>query len=376
MSNAEKLLCELIALRSVNPAFLSAGHKDAGELRVANFLANAGKKMGLDCELQNALPDRPNVIIRLLPKNKIKQRILLAPHLDTVPAADEKQFSPEKKNRRIYGRGACDTKGSGAAMFSALVRLSHAKSRPTETEIIFAGLVDEESGQGGSKALVANGIKANLAIVGEPTELKIVTAHKGSIWLRFETKGKSAHGARPELGKNAVHEMAQIVHLLETKYAAQLKKRRHPLLGYATISVGTIRGGTQPNIVPDSCVLTADRRTLPGEKEEKIRREISALLQQYRLKSALGKTKTVAGLPMETDLNIPLVRQFFHVANQTEAEGVDYFCDAAVLSSGGIPSVVFGPGNIAQAHTNDEWISLRSLNDANEMLFKFLQSLP
>jgi acetylornithine deacetylase/succinyl-diaminopimelate desuccinylase-like protein len=139
-----------------------------------------------------------------------------------------------------------------AAMFAALCEISRKGKRPAETEIIFAGLVDEEDAQAGSRALAAEHFKADLAIVGEPTSLRVVTAHKGSLWLRLETRGKAAHGSRPELGKNAIKSMAQIVCLLETRYAAELKRRRHPLLGTATVSVGVIAGGTQPNIVPEA----------------------------------------------------------------------------------------------------------------------------
>src|SRR5205823_2921844 len=176
--------------------------------------------------------------------------------------ADKIQFTPRRKNGRLYGRGACDTKGSVAAMLGALCELTRLKQRPRETEIIFVGLVDEENAQAGSRAFAAGKLKADLAIVGEPTECKVVTAHKGSLWLRLETHGKSAHGARPDLGRNAVHAMSRIVDTLETDYAMQLRRRRHPLLGHATINVGTIHGGTQPNIVPDNCAITIDRRTL------------------------------------------------------------------------------------------------------------------
>ena len=166
----------------------------------------------------------------MLPRNKIKQTILLAPHLDTV-GADESQFIPQRKNGRLHGRGACDTKGSVAAMLTALCELAEAKSRPLETEIVFAGLIDEEHAQAGSRALAASGFNADLAIVGEPTKLQVVTAHKGSLWLQLETRGQAAHGATPQLGKNAVHEMARVVGILETDYAAQLRRRKHKLLG-------------------------------------------------------------------------------------------------------------------------------------------------
>lgn len=376
MIDTAKLLCELIAIPSVNPSFVAEDYQHAGESRVADFLAALAKKNGLETEFQKALPGRSNLLARLTPTGKIKQRILLAPHLDTVPVADDAQFSPITKGGKIYGRGACDTKGSVAAMFSALCQLAQSKKRPTETEIIFAGLVDEENRQSGSQAFVASGLKADLAIVGEPTEAQIVTAHKGSLWLRLETKGKAAHGARPELGQNAVHEMAQIIDLLETKYRAQLRKRRHPLLGHATSNVGTVRGGTQPNIVPDYCDISVDRRMLPGETESSVRREIKKLLADAGKKATLKNYKTLSGLAMEADWKQPLIQQFFRTTGQTKPVGVDYFCDASILSNGGIPSVVFGPGNIAQAHTKDEWISIRSLNQATGLLSKFLSSLP
>lgn len=376
MTDTEKLLRELVALPSVNPAFLPANDPRAGERCVAEFLAATAAHAGLSIDLQEALPGRPNLIATLSPSKKVKQRILLAPHLDTVMAATPDQFTPCTKNGRLYGRGACDTKGSIAAMLSAVIQLAKQKNRPQETEIVFAGLIDEENAQAGSRGLVKSGLKADLAIVGEPTELQIITAHKGSIWLRFETHGKAAHGSRPDLGRNAVHEMAQIVDLAETTYAAQLRKRRHPLLGAGTISVGTISGGIQPNIVPDCCVAKADRRTLPGETDASVHAEILALLAKHKLCADVTSVKQAPCLPMETDSKLPLVRQFLQSVGQAQPAGADYFCDASVLARAKIPSVVFGPGNIAQAHTVDEWISLKSLERGTALLLGFFASLP
>ncbi|HVV70272.1 MAG TPA: M20/M25/M40 family metallo-hydrolase, partial [Verrucomicrobiae bacterium] len=360
MTKTEKLLRELIALPSVNPAFLPAGDPRSGEERVAEFLAATAARAGLDVTLQSVLPGRPNLWAQLTPSGKVKKRVLLAPHLDTV-IASEVQFHPQKKHGRLYGRGACDTKGSVAAMLCALGELASSRQRPTETEIIFLGLIDEEDGQAGSRAIARSGLKADLAIVGEPTCLRVVTAHKGSIWMRLETRGKSAHGSRPELGRNAVLEMARIVTLLETEYAAQLARKRHPLLGTATVSVGTICGGAQANIVPDQCTISVDRRTLPGESQAGVWRETQALLRQAGLRARLADDKQAPCLPLETDPALPLVAQFLRTTGQRRAAGVNYFCDAAVLAGAGIPSVAFGPGDIAQAHTADEWISLKSL---------------
>jgi acetylornithine deacetylase/succinyl-diaminopimelate desuccinylase-like protein len=377
MSDTAKLLSELIALPSVNPAFLPAGDVRAGEERISDFLAAKAARAGLEIEFQKALPGRVNLIARLRPKNKIAQTILLAPHMDTVPAASEKQFMPRKDGDRLFGRGACDTKGSVAAMLSALCVLAKSRQRPRTTQIIFAGLVDEESAQAGSRVLARSNLKADLAIVGEPTGLQVVTAHKGNIWLQLKTQGKAAHGSRPELGRNAVHTMARVVEALETDYAAMLRKRhRHPLLGHATVNVGTIRGGTQPNIVPDSCVITIDRRTLPRETESGVKREIETFLARKKLQATFSSARNAPCLPMETDASLPLVRQFLRSVGQRKPAGVHFFCDAAILAEGGMPSVVFGPGDIAQAHTADEWISLRSLERAKDMLVRFLSSQP
>jgi len=424
MTRTEKLLAELIALPSVNPAFLPAHHPKAGEKSVADFLASVAARAGLEVEFQPVLPGRSNVIARLPPRGKIRRTLLLAPHLDTVNA-DDSQFVPRRKDGRLHGRGASDTKGSVAAMLTALCELAEAKSRPVETEIVFAGLIDEENAQAGSRALVGsarvpraesgvapdsskkqtdliekpgeksfrrdaengtpeacappNGnfipMKAALAIVGEPTRLQVVTAHKGSLWLKLETRGRAAHGSAPQLGQNAVHEMARIVDWLETDYAARLRRRRHPLLGSGTVSVGMISGGTQPNIVPDRCSITIDRRTLPGETETGVCREITALLRAKKLSAKISSTKLAPCLPLETNPKLPLVRQFLRSAGQRRPAGVDFFCDAAVLSAGSIPSVAFGPGDIAQAHTADEWISLDSLERGKNLLLNFLKSL-
>jgi acetylornithine deacetylase/succinyl-diaminopimelate desuccinylase family protein len=374
----DRLLAELIAIPSVNPAFGCEKGEFLGELRVAEFLAGRAVSAGLPVEFHEVLPQRPNLLTRLSPTGKVRRRVLLAPHLDTIglPGAWTNLFRPVRRRGRLYGRGSCDTKGSVAAMFTALLRLADSGRRPEQTEITFAGLIDEESAQAGSRALVSKGLRADLAVVGEPTCLKVVTAHKGDLWFSLDTRGKAAHGSRPELGRNAVHEMARIVDVLETEYAARLKERRHPVLGHATINVGSISGGAQPNVVPARCQITIDRRTLPGENERTVRKEIGTLLRAHDLRATLVNIRKASCVPLDTDAKLPLVRHFLDTAGQAEPAGVDFFCDAAVLGEAGIPSVVFGPGDIAQAHTADEWISLSSLERTTDLLERFLRSLP
>lgn len=377
MSDVSQLLLELIARPSVNPAFLPANDPRAGEKRVADFLAATAAQAGLDVESQEVFPNRANLIVRLLPSGRVRQRILLAPHMDTVGVVSDEQFNPVVKNGRLYGRGACDTKASVAVMLASLVELAAARKKPVETEIALAALVDEENGQMGSRFLVRSGLEADLAIVGEPTQLRVVTAHKGDLWLQLETRGKAAHGSRPELGRNAVHLMAQIVHLLETDYARRLRRRRHALLRHATINVGTIIGGRQPNIVPDRCAIRVDRRTIPGENDSAVKRELMSFIRKRGFSATMVDTKNEEPAPpLETDPRLPLVQQLLRSAGQRKPAGVDFFSDAGVLAAGGIPSVLFGPGDIAQAHTADEWVALSQLERGMNVLRRFFATLP
>lgn len=372
---SSKLLGDLIALPSVNPAFLPPGHPRAGEHRVAEFLEHDASRRGLEVQHQRALDSRSNLIVRLRPPGEVKHRVLLAPHMDTINASDE-AFVPRVQSGRLHGRGACDTKGSIAAMFTALCALADSGKRPLNTEIMFVGLIDEEHAQAGSRAFAAGPLKATLGIVGEPTGAKIVTSHKGSVWLSVRTQGKAAHGSQPHHGRNAVCEMAKLVTALQERYAPQLSARNHPLLGSPTWSIGTICGGTQANIVPDACEIMVDRRTLPGETESSTIAEVENFIAQNALSGFVSSAKVSECLPLETSPDLPWVRSLMRAANQPEPLGAHYFCDASVLAQGGTPSVVFGPGDIAQAHTNDEWIDLENLERAEAILTAFLRDLP
>jgi succinyl-diaminopimelate desuccinylase len=376
MTRTLKLLRDLIAVPSVNPAFLPPNHPRAGEKPVADLLAATAARSGMEIQWQKVYPGRSNLLARLSPATRPRQRVFLAPHMDTVGVANEAQLTPRLAGGRLHGRGACDTKGSVAAMMAAICEVAEGGRRPAATEIIFAGLVDEEMAQAGSRALAKSGPRADLAIVGEPTKLRVVTCHKGDLWLELEAHGRAAHGSRPELGRNAVLEMARIVELLETKYADALRRRRHPVLGHATVNVGTIEGGTQTNIVPARCAITVDRRTIPGETDAGVRREIQRCLKRNGFKATLSSTKAASCRPLETRADLPLVRQFMRCAGQARPAGVDFFCDAAVLAEGGTPGVVFGPGDIAQAHTEDEWVSVAEVERARNILVNFLRSLP
>lgn len=375
-------LSELIAIPSVNPAFLPSGDRRAGESAAADWVACQARAAGLDVEVKDAAPGRPCVQATLAPLGRPRRRVCLAPHLDTVGEPNlDTQLRPRTAAGRVWGRGACDTKGCVAAMLGALTSVARSGHRPQETELLFLGLPDEENGQAGSRwfarhyrPLQTNG---DLAVVGEPTRLHVVTAHKGDLWLRLRTRGRAAHGATPHRGRNAVRAMARVVEALAGEYADSLEKRPpHPLLGRPTINVGSIQGGRQPNIVPDSCEIAVDRRTTPGEDEAGVRREIAAFLRKRRLKVEFDNLRLAPCEPLETDPTHPLVCALMQAAARRTTEGVHYFCDASPLAAGGLPSVVFGPGDIARAHTADEWISVESLEKGQRILEKFLRSLP
>ncbi len=371
-----RLLQDLIALPSVNPAFFSDPQLH-GEHRVAAFLESAARRQGLDVESQAVVPGRSNLLVRLSPRGEVRHRVLLAPHMDTVgEPAYALQLTPVVRDGRIYGRGACDTKGSVAAFFQSLLNVAASGPRPNHTEILFVGLIDEENMQLGSRHFAQHGPQGDLAIVGEPTGLEIVTAHKGDVWLRLRTTGRSAHGATPHRGKNAVTAMARIVLALETEYAAELAARpAHPRLGRPTVNVGRIDGGRQPNIVPAECTIDIDRRTLPGETETGVRREIIALLRRHGLKASYDNLRTSPCEPLDTCPDLPLVRSLTRAAGRKGTRGVHYFTDAAPLAAGGTPSVVFGPGDIAQAHTEREWLAISQLEKSIQILERFLRAL-
>ena len=375
-SELTRFLCDLIAIPSVNPSLGGETLHQNGEEEVVSFLIEKANRLGITAQRQAVLPGRKNVIFRLKPKGFVKQKVLLAPHLDVVPG-DRKLFSPKTRNGKIYGRGACDTKGSMAAFFTAFCELAKNKGAPKETEIIFAGLVDEEFGQAGSRKLAEKGPKADLAIAGEPTNLQVVTAHKGNIWLRLKTKGKAAHGATPEKGKNAISLMTPLLQVLFQDYPEILRGRKHPLLGHPTLNVGKISGGSQANIVANSCILELDRRTLPGESETSIKKEFISLFKSKNLPiPAFEFTRSVPCPPLDTDPNLPLVKDLLKASGKRKPRGVPYFTDASPLARGGTPSVVFGPGDIAQAHSENEFVEIKQLKKAQDIISTFLKNLP
>lgn len=372
-NNVIELLQALVRIPSVNPHG-DAGVAETGEKKCAEFTGDFLKSIGARVELREVQPGRPNVI-GMFPTDKPgRDRIIFAPHTDTVSVAGMtiEPFSGELRDGRVRGRGASDTKGTMAAMLWALFELRE-KIPALPYEIWFAGLVSEEAGQDGSKAfsaelradLDARGLKA-FAVVGEPTGLDIVHAHKGALWLTLTTRGRAGHASAPEKYDNAIYKMTDIIRCIRDEIAPELKKMTDPILGSPTVSVGVCRGGSKTNIVPDLCVAEVDIRTIPGEFDtlDFVSKKLRAVCPEVEIVPLVSP-------PLYTDPAHPLIRAL--EAAGGKCAGASWFCDASILAQAGIPAVAAGPGSIAQAHTADEWLAVADLQAGVEFYKRFLE---
>lgn len=370
-------LCQaLVRIPSVNPDG-DPGFGRTGEADIAMFVADFLRQCGAEVVLEEVLPNRPNVIGRIpSDADGAKPRIVFGPHLDTVGVGGMTvdPFGGEVRGGRLFGRGACDTKGPMAAMLWALWELRD-EIRRLPVEVHFAGFISEESDQHGSRHFAKHhGADYAFALVAEPTDLQTVFKHKGCLWADIETFGTAVHGARPELGENAILRMARLIKALDTDFRAQLwNAGDDEWLGRTTISFGMIRGGTRPNITADHCRLTVDVRFNPAISS--LGGPLPLLKAFVREFDATADVPTVAGgAPcLDTSPTDPFVLGL--VREGAALVGAPWFCDAAYLAESGIPAVAIGPGSITQAHTKDEWIDVAELEKGAEFWVRWLWSL-
>lgn len=370
------ILADLIRIKSVNPAY----DRESSEKHIQAFILDFFRKREILAEEQQVLDGRANVIAKLPGKNP-SRKIIFEAHCDTagVEGMTISPFEPQITNGRIYGRGACDTKAGLAAMMLAIADLKRTNLQsPCEVWVVSA--VDEEHTYRGVLKLL-EGLKAVAAVVSEPTEMKMAIASKGCLRWRITVRGKAAHSSKPRLGTNAIEHMARVVASLE-RDSAHLNKLYHPLLGNPTLNVGLIQGGTQVNVVPDTCWIELDRRLIPGEEPEKV-------LNSYRdvLYGVQGSGEQLEwsmeepmlqDLPMETSPDSAIVTR----ANQVLKElglrhspiGVPFGSDASKLARAGIPSIIIGPGDIEQAHTAGEYVEIEQVEKAF-LAYRHLMSL-
>jgi acetylornithine deacetylase/succinyl-diaminopimelate desuccinylase family protein len=370
-----ELLAELVRRPSQNPMGLPLSGPGFGEAAVTDFLEALFREWNLRYLRQPVLPGREN-IIAFCPGREGAPVFLWEAHQDTVPAGDMVEaFRPRIENGRLYGRGACDVKGALAAMLAALGRLM-AEPKERRYGIVLACVVDEEYTFRGVRELVKLPLEVHGAIVAEPTRLQIIVAHKGIVRWRIHTQGRSCHSSQPELGVNAIYRMAGVVQAVE-QYAEWLRSyRRDPRLGPATLSVGRIEGGISANIVPERCTIDLDRRVLPGEELDQVPKELADFLGRTIGPNGWHQEEPWMALPPlspegKEALVARLREAVYEVRGRADIGTVAYGTDASTLQAAGIPCVVFGPGDIAQAHTAEEWIALDELEQAAEILYRF-----
>lgn len=380
-SSLPRLLSELVACPSVTREALPDG---PGEADMADLCAGLLRALGADVRRTLLAPGRPNVIGVWEPPGKAEATILLAPHLDTVGVAGMTvpPFRLTAKAGRLHGRGACDTKGPTAALLWALQRWTRRPARARgNIRWVFAATSAEEEGSRGATSLIeqhvvrasetrGQGLPIDFAVALEPTDLRVVHAAKGILRLWIDTRGRAAHGARPELGQNAIYRMLPVASALERDVAPALAAKRHPLLGPATLNLSLINGGSGINVVPDRCRIGVDIRVHPG---------CPASFVLQRVRAACDSPSPRAAITIHNDFpsfETPRTNPWA-AALRRSARGwaaVPWFCDANVFSAAGIPSAAFGPGSIAQAHTRDEYILARELEAGAAAFERFLSA--
>ncbi len=348
------------------------------ESRVTAFLEEQLRALGCEFHRQRVVEGRDNLVATYTPPTPAPFSVMFEAHQDTVPVDGMivEPFGAKVEGGKLYGRGSCDVKAGGAVMLAAFARLVREKPAGS-AKVTLAFTVDEENGGLGVSHLMQSGLRADYAIVAEPTLLNIVNAHKGVARWALETSGRACHSSRPEQGVNAVYNMARLIRGIE-EYAQQLQSLPpDPVLGARTISVGRIGGGVSPNTVPDFCRAEVDRRLLPGETFDSATADLDAFLRALPgVDFPFTLTQASPGCtPLDPAQSVELVKRFGatidSVVGTHTVHSVPFGTDASRVAVGGVPSVVFGPGDIAQAHTKDEWIDLAQLEPAAEILFRF-----
>lgn len=374
MLASHRLLQDLVRLPSVNPMGRPVTGDTFFEVRVTDYLERIFRDLGVPVDRRPVAPKRDNIVARFQSPGA-RSTILWEVHQDTVPVDGMviEPFGGEVRDGRLYGRGSCDVKGGMAAMVTAFARLVREKPAGA-ANVTLACTVDEEHTFFGVQQLVKEGVRADFAIVAEPTRLQIVDAHKGVVRWKVRTEGRACHSSRPDQGVNAVYRMGHVLTAIEAYADRLIKSTTHPRLGPPTVSVGRIDGGVSVNTVPDGCVIEIDRRLLPGEDPQ-------AAWRDFR-----DQVTAAAGVPVVCDpvwmacpaldpgrsdeVRKRLGAAIDAVEGRHEVLAVPFGTDASSVAGAGIPAVVFGPGDIAQAHTKDEWIELDQVDRAAEILYR------
>lgn len=363
------LLRQLVRIDSRNPSLVNGAE---GEGPVAHALAATLRDWGFAVSLAEAAPGRPNVVARI--GRPGGRTLLFNGHLDVVGVEGMRHapFDAEERDGQLFGRGSADMKGGVAAMCAAAAR---AARQGLGGEIIVTAVVDEEYESLGTRALVASGVRADAAIVTEPTRLAVNPAHRGFVWAELDFRGRAAHGSRYDIGIDAIRHAGLVLAAFDQLQREVLDRRTHPLLGHASLHAATIAGGTGWSTYPERCTLRVERRTLPGETTEQVMREFEEVRQRVAAYDAtldVTLRHVLTQGPSDVPAGAPIVRAL-EEAMRAEGEsvlheGMSAWTDAAILNDAGIPAICYGPGDISLAHADEEWVPLDEVERATRVL--------
>ena len=374
MSEVTQLLADLVAIDSVNPDLVPGG---AGEGDVARFVAGWLEEAGLEVHLDEVRPGRPNVIA-VARGSGGGRTLMFNGHTDVVGAAGMADpFEPVVREGRMYGRGTYDMKGGLAA---CMVAVAEARKQDLRGDVILTAVMDEEYAGLGTTD-VAQKVRADAAVVAEPTEMELIVAHKGFVWLEVETRGVAAHGSRPDLGVDAIAKMGKVLVELERLNEGLMSDPAHPMLGSGTLHASLIEGGQELSTYPERCLLGVERRTIPGETPESVETQIEEILQRLAAADPQFEAtvrRTLDRAPMETAEDSPvatLIRQKGAAVTGREIEVTALWAwtDAASLAEVGIPAVLFGPAG-AGAHAVEEWVDLESVRQCAQIYRQVIEA--
>ena len=362
-------------------AIPSYSHMAMQEELISRYILDFLRDLGIESSRKEIEPGRYNVY-GVLPGSErdTAPSLMLTGHMDTVPAYDFKEaFEPREDGDYIYGRGTVDMKGALASMLCALAEIKE-EGRQLKGDLIFCAVADEEEAGIGTRSLIETGPSATYTVVGEPTGLAINLGHKGLEWIEIEFKGRKVHGGAQKDGVNAIMMAGRFLSKLEKEYLPVLAGRTHPVLGQATLNIGTIKGGDQPSTVADLCVITLDRRCLTSETIEQVYSELQAIIDELHeedpnfnaeIRDVFAGT-TLPHIPFCTDRQSPVVKAAEKAVKAAGKEAVlkafPAWTDAGFIQAG-TPSqcIILGPGEIEVAHSARERISREQLLSAKEI---------
>lgn len=360
----------LVAIDSRNPDLVPGG---PGEAAVAAHLAEVLSEWGFAVSVQEVAPGRSNVLARIGPSGKTP--LILNGHLDVVGTENmvHEPFAPDIRGERIYGRGSTDMKSGIASMCVAAARA--ATRGALSSEIIIAAVCDEEFASLGTRTLLANGLQASGAIVTEPTRLAVCTGHRGFAWIRIDFAGHAAHGSRYDIGVDAIMHAGLLLTAMDRFDRNNFSLRAHPLLGRPSVHASMIEGGSGWSTYPESCALRIERRTVPGETGESVKaefelmcREIQRERSDFHANVTLELYQPASDLAVDAPLTLAIASALEKELLPAPIEGLSCWTDAALFNAAGIPALCFGPGDIALAHSAEEWVTLSDIHHATAVL--------